>query len=98
MEGTDYCVECGCYWEKHMHITCTYYKVQKVVIDSNRQREINSRDAALAEVKAALERMRTLVAEYKAEYEIIQDVSSKFAYLLTENALIVSLYYTKNST
>ena len=91
MGGTDYCAQkCGCSWQEHMHITCEYGVVKRTIIDTNREMEIRNADDAIEAIEQTLESLKLTVEEYKEEMAIIEDIGSKFAYILVEHSTTVS--------
>lgn len=74
-----------------MHITCEYIKVKRTIMDANLEQQIKSKEDAIHRIEETLQLLRTLVEEYQHEYNVIQDVSSKFAYILNSNSLTVSV-------
>lgn len=92
MSGRENCQvgNCGCPWNVHMHIMCEFNKVKRAILDSNKQKEITSIDDAIRQIEAALRQMKLTVAEYEDEYKVIQEVCSKFAYILIVHSNTVS--------
>ena len=74
-----------------MHVTVEYIKVKRTIIDTNKEKEIKSTDDAIRKIELALRTMRQVVNEYEVEYKIIQEVSSKFAYILIANSNTVRI-------
>ena len=70
--------------------TYQYFKVKRTIIDSNKQKEIKCVEDAKKQIDAGIQTMRQLVADYKQEFNVIHEVSSKFAYILNENSITVS--------
>ena len=80
------CGECGCRWNLHMHCTCEYIKTKRTIIDKNTQSRINNTEEAIEKIKNGLATMKRAVQEYEHELAVIQEISSKFAYILITNS------------
>jgi len=83
------CDECGCYWEKHLHSLIEYETATVEKIDKNVKAEIKNKKQAIAVIEKKIAEMNQLVSEYQEELKIIQEVGSKFAYLLNAHSNMV---------
>jgi len=73
-----------------MYRTCDYKIVKRTVIDANCEKEIKTKEDAVKQIDSAIQKMRQLIADYEEEFKFIQEVSSKFAYILISNSNTVS--------
>ena len=90
MQGQITCHQCGCAWDLHMHQTLETVKVKRTIIDQNMQKQIKTAEDAKKVIKAGVKIMQQLVKEYEEEFEVIHDVTSKFAHILIDNSNTVS--------
>jgi len=60
--------------------------------DKNVQAEINNKNQAIDVIKGKLSKMECLVSEYQSEQNVIQEVGSKFAYLLNAHSNTVGVF------
>lgn len=85
-----FCLVCGCFWSKHLHIACEYVPLRRSILVGNCVREVASIEETIEEVKRIIGEMKRLVDEYKQELTVIQLVAAKFTYLLRVNSNTVS--------
>jgi len=82
----DSCSICKCSYTAHMHVRVEYIKSKSMVIDQTKVDEIKSTEDAIKVINDKIAQMKDYAKEYEDEYKVIQDISSKFAYLLTSNS------------
>ncbi len=87
MDSNKNCRECGCPWWKHMHITYQTYPIQKEMIDSSVQTQIQSKKDGELEIQKFIQNLDTRIKQYEKEKEIINEASAKFACFLKQNAI-----------
>lgn len=89
MRGGETCLECGCRWEKHMHVKIDYTEVKKQKTDTAVQQELKEKlskvDAMKLAITEADERIKTLESEKK----IIFDSLMTFTGFLLQNSILV---------
>lgn len=86
------CKHCGCNWSVHMHISCEYYKEKRTLIKQDVQDKIDTEEAAIEKINRTIRQLDQLVQEYRSEVATVQEISAKFAYILSTNSYFVSLY------
>ena len=72
-----------------MHVTLEYIVVKRPIFDTNKEHEIKNAEDAIRVIDEAIKKMKDVAKEYEDEYQVIQDVASKFAYLLTNHSTTV---------
>ena len=73
-----------------MHLTYEFVKTKRIIFDSARVAQLENADFLLKQQQIALLARRQTLSEYMQEFEVIQDVAAKFAYILANNAGTVS--------
>ncbi|KAG0364627.1 hypothetical protein BGX24_004518 [Mortierella sp. AD032] len=89
MNGGENCRECGCRWEKHMHVKIDYTEVKKQKTDTAIQQQLKEKlskvDAMKLAITEADERIKTLESEKK----IIFGSLMTFTRFLLQNSILV---------
>jgi len=86
--------KCGCPWQMHMHITCVYDKVKKSIMRKSTLQNVTIQNASIKANETVKDIQKT-IDEYEAECKVIEEISSKFAYILNAHSNTVSALYKK---
>lgn len=86
MSDTEFCQKCGCHYKVHRHITTKFNTKKRQIVDTNMQKQIQTKEDAKNLIKATLTNLRKQLKGYRREYEVIKDVSTKFAIVLAQNS------------
>jgi len=81
------CIECGCNWSVHMHITYECTQVQTHVVDENVQRQIRENATKMETDKQHLRSLEDRINTLEAEKRHVAEVSAKFVCFLKHNAI-----------
>jgi GTPase SAR1 family protein len=81
------CSNCGCKWDKHMHITYENKQVTKKIIDQNVVLQISKKKSDQETKIAIIEDYQRRVNQLQIEQHTINEISLKFAQFLRQNAI-----------
>ncbi|KAJ4327716.1 hypothetical protein N0V84_001823 [Fusarium piperis] len=81
------CNQCGCPWQKHMHILYLVQTVTEKIRDEEVECMIQQNESALAIQKQAINNAQKMVDEYKYELTKMQEARAWFVVFLTKNAM-----------
>ncbi|RIA81664.1 hypothetical protein C1645_547454 [Glomus cerebriforme] len=87
MNSNGTCNNCGCQWDKHMHITYENKQVIKRIIDQNVVLQISKKQSDQETKRAIIEGYQFKVEQLQNEQKTINEISLKFAQFLRQNAI-----------
>ncbi|KAJ8130220.1 hypothetical protein O1611_g3412 [Lasiodiplodia mahajangana] len=85
--GHNHCQKCGHHWQSHLHVLYELEEYMTTVTDVEVERQLrkNAHDVALRQT--AIKKLNSLIEEYKAEHEMIQDTAARFALFLKQHSI-----------
>ena len=83
------CTHCKCPWNKHMLQAFEYVKVKVTHLDL-KPKELETMDHFIQQSREKRNAIRQTLAEYQQEFQVIQEVCAKLAYILANSAGTVS--------
>uniref|UniRef100_A0A914PU57 G domain-containing protein n=1 Tax=Panagrolaimus davidi TaxID=227884 RepID=A0A914PU57_9BILA len=82
------CMECGCGWEMHMHITFEQKKVIKEYEDETVKKSLTDNKSARETQEQAIKSLENTIQQYKSNQTDIDKMLAKFASFLKKNAIL----------
>ncbi|KAG0375314.1 hypothetical protein BGX24_009260 [Mortierella sp. AD032] len=89
MEFWSTCKNCGCGWEKHMHVKIDYTEVKKQVTDTVVEQQLNEKLSKVDAMKLAITEADERVKTLESEKEIIFGSLMIFTAFLLRNSILV---------
>jgi len=72
-----------------MKITQTYARTKCKIMNENFEQQVATQEAQAEEINSAIHQMKMLLREYSNELMTVQEIGSKFAYILDTNSYLV---------
>ncbi|XP_037042296.1 uncharacterized protein LOC119078724 [Bradysia coprophila] len=88
MAGTINCVNCGCEWQSHMHITYNFEESMVTVPNVSVERMIMENAAAKHVKERMILTLQGTIEQYRKEQNEILEIGSQFGSLLQQHAII----------
>ncbi|KAF9344810.1 hypothetical protein BGX26_003867, partial [Mortierella sp. AD094] len=89
MDGGGTCRECGCRWEKHMHVTIDYNEVKKQKTDTAVEKQLKERLSAVDAMQLAITEADERIKILESEKKVIFDSLMTFTGFLLQNSILV---------
>uniref|UniRef100_T1IKP7 Uncharacterized protein n=1 Tax=Strigamia maritima TaxID=126957 RepID=T1IKP7_STRMM len=88
MNGTSNCVQCGCRWDQHLHITYVQKRVAERIIVEEVATKISGKKTERERIEEFIAKTENLRIEQENEQKKIIEVSVKLGQYLSSNAIL----------
>ncbi|KAG0250389.1 hypothetical protein BG011_008390 [Mortierella polycephala] len=89
MNGGETCRECGCRWEKHMHVKIDYTEVKKQKTDTAVEQQLKEKLSRVDVMQLAITEADERIKALESEKKIIFDSLTTFTGFLLQNSILV---------
>ncbi|KAI0436713.1 hypothetical protein F4803DRAFT_566623 [Xylaria telfairii] len=87
-QGHDHCQVCNHHWQSHLHVLYELEEYTTTVKDTEVQNQLQKNAEDVANWKTAIDKLKSMNAEYKDEHDKIQHAAASFGIFLEKHSIM----------